>query len=442
VTVYDDGSEDPNTVPKHLCAEAGWTWISAVTPHGKENWWRWVSRIYADQRESNADLFVFLPDDVRLCQNFFKQALSVWSTLVGNKLALNLLKDSRERCWGSKIGPLVASGRARLTGWIDGAFLCCRRYFEQLGWAVPEVDLHRWDKNKHLGSGVYAAVTEKLKGQHLYGVVRSLLVHVQAPSVMNAAARETVPLKTQAFVGKEKVKALEQPDLITASMATVPGREASLEQVVQALLPQVDRLNVYLNNFHEIPSCLWHPQIEAVRSEDLSDAGKFFWSGAVQGYHFTVDDDLLYPDDYVTTLIGAVERHQRKALVGVHGAVLLAPMTSYYKNRLAFHCLSALPSDRPVHVLGTGTLAYHTSTIKLSVSDFKSPNMADLWLSLAAERQGVHRIAIRRMAHWLTLLPTPPGTTIYERFKDQDQEQTKVAHDLHRGRPHPGRLRV
>jgi hypothetical protein len=35
---------------------------------------------------------------------------------------------------------------------------------------------------------------------------------------------------------------------------------------------------------------------------------------------------------------------------------------------------------KQVNILGTGTIAFHTDTIKLSIDDFKLPNMADIWL--------------------------------------------------------------
>ena len=46
---------------------------------------------------------------------------------------------------------------------------------------------------------------------------------------------------------------------VIASVASVRGREAMLEDAVASLLPQVDRLHVYLNNYSETPGFLEDP---------------------------------------------------------------------------------------------------------------------------------------------------------------------------------------
>ena len=58
-----------------------------------------------------------------------------------------------------------------------------------------------------------------------------------------------------------------------ASMAAVPWREETLENVVNSLLPQVDRLNIYLNDWENVPSFLEHAKINAAFTNEIGDIG-------------------------------------------------------------------------------------------------------------------------------------------------------------------------
>src|SRR5688572_28962914 len=118
--------------------------------------------------------------------------------------------------------------------------------------------------------------------------------------------------------------------MITASMGTIAWRESGLAEVVGAILPQVDRLNVFLQRYVEQPACLDNPKVRVVRDEDapwsaaVGASAKFhwLWRGLVEdGYHFQVDDDIIYPSDYVSRCIDKIEQYGRRAVVGYHGAI-------------------------------------------------------------------------------------------------------------------------
>ncbi|NIO39125.1 MAG: hypothetical protein GTO41_02335 [Burkholderiales bacterium] len=218
-----------------------------------------------------------------------------------------------------------------------------------------------------------------------------------------------------------------------ATLATVPDREHLLDQVIESLIPQVDRVYVYLNGHDELPASLRRETVHVAWSKDhgdLGDAGKFFWAGRLPDncYHFTCDDDLIYPDDYASTLADAIDYYGRQALISVHGAILREPITSYYKCRKVYPCLESLDADHQADVLGTGVLAYHTDTIDLSIHDFPIADMTDIWLAVAAKHQHVPRIVIAHERGWLRYLPPPKGTTIYERYgaTGDDSQQTRV----------------
>ena len=241
------------------------------------------------------------------------------------------------------------------------------------------------------------------------------------------------PLRERPFAAPARIMPgswADPGEAVTASIATIPERTELLPQVVGSLLPQVDRLQVYLNNFDEIPAVLDHPKITVVRSQDfgdLKDNGKFFGVEQIpDGYHFTVDDDIVYPPDYVQKSILKIEQYERRVAVGVHGVNLADPLVRYMKGRQVEHFKSELSHDQLVQLLGTGTLAYHTSTLRPSFDEFRTTGVADLWLAIQARRHGVGLLAQARPTGWLQPIDHD-GDTIFYRAQREDERETAIA---------------
>jgi hypothetical protein len=93
--------------------------------------------------------------------------------------------------------------------------------------------------------------------------------------------------------------------MIRAHLATFPIRANILMQTVRSILPQVDRLCICLNDYDKVPEALAdEPKIETlIPDRDLKDAGKFAFGVAPDDRVLTIDDDILYPPDYVTTTL-------------------------------------------------------------------------------------------------------------------------------------------
>ena len=210
-------------------------------------------------------------------------------------------------------------------------------------------------------------------------------------------------------------------------MATQPGREESLREALASLLEQVDTVHVYLNGFREIPKWLRMDSVEAHLGPTLGDAGKFLRSGMASDYCLTVDDDIIYPPDYVEAMIDHVERLGRRVCVGVHGAVFSRmPVSDYYEDRLVHHYRESLGEDQAVHILGTGTLCWHTSTIDISLQDFRIPNMADVWFALKAQQTHVPLVCIPRDRHWLRDTPQSSSQDSLWGSREMADQQTQT----------------
>lgn len=93
--------------------------------------------------------------------------------------------------------------------------------------------------------------------------------------------------------------------MIRAHMASFPKRKELMLANMQAILPQVDRLYLVLNEYTAIPDEIaGNDKIEAVIPEvDLKDVGKFYFQPEPDDFVFTMDDDLVFPPDYVETML-------------------------------------------------------------------------------------------------------------------------------------------
>lgn len=214
---------------------------------------------------------------------------------------------------------------------------------------------------------------------------------------------------------------------VSASLASYPPRKEKLQAVVSSLLPQVDHLYVYLNEYDEIPEFLRHSRItvELGRSKgELRDNGKFYFMDRIRdGYVFTVDDDIDYPSDYVQRLIQKLEFYDRKAIVGLHGTIYAKPIRSFFKGRALLHFEEALSRDTIVNQLGTGTVAFHTELLRPSFQWFKAPGMADVWFAVETKKLGITQISIQRDAFWAKPLGVEE-TTLFREFRRNDSVQT------------------
>ena len=139
--------------------------------------------------------------------------------------------------------------------------------------------------------------------------------------------------KSSSSNSKEEVKAIKvqsrSDEDVTIAMATHPCRVDAYVDVVYQLLSQCTRMCICFNGFDEIPKNL--PKSEKIiaicangkngNPPDLGCNNKMYWLGDFPGYYATVDDDIIYPPNYIQTLKNAVDRYDKKAIVSFHGHI-------------------------------------------------------------------------------------------------------------------------
>jgi len=242
------------------------------------------------------------------------------------------------------------------------------------------------------------------------------------------------PLRSRPFDAPPKMlrNCAWREDRVTVSLASIPSRESGLKRVVASLLGQVDQLNVYLNNYDSVPDFLSHPKIRVERSQehgDLRDNGKFFFlEEADEGYYLTVDDDIAYPANYVSYLIAKLRQYGDRVIAGFHGTIMSPQQERFFdvERRTVLSFKRELLEDSQTHLLGTGTTAWHTTAIKLTLDDFETQGMADLWLAVRAQQQDVPMMAVARPDGYLAPFSDLEKGSLFEEFVHQDDEQTRI----------------
>lgn len=223
-------------------------------------------------------------------------------------------------------------------------------------------------------------------------------------------------------------------DRVIVGLSSVPQREKTLQCTIQSLIHQADEIHVYLDGYSQEPEFFSALQPAPIvhRSEagkQLRDLGKFkaLLMQKNPAYMFTVDDDIVYPPDYVATLIRKIDSYQRKAIVGLHGVQIPEQPTGYLTGyRKVFHYRRALESDKAVNLLGTGALAFHSTVFDSLRFCPRHPGMSDIDFAIACKQLHIPMVCIARHADWLQDIAPANGKSLYSEFKSNDRVQTQL----------------
>lgn len=202
---------------------------------------------------------------------------------------------------------------------------------------------------------------------------------------------------------------------VSANIATYPPRLNSLRQMLVTIYDQFDIIRIYFNEFERVPKVHYDPErkIISMTGKNLADNGKFCGLDMANEheYYFTLDDDLLYPADYVEKTLKAIEMYG--CIVTYHGRKLTGLDLDYYKSHEHYHCLKDVHGNFIIDVAGTGVSAWSTKYFKPKGLDL-SPDllMSDLVFSWAAANYGKRIGVIEHKGGWIGYIHHQE--TIYE----------------------------
>lgn len=205
---------------------------------------------------------------------------------------------------------------------------------------------------------------------------------------------------------------------ISANIATQPKRLKNLLKTLESIEGQFDEIRIYLNEFSTVPDCL--KSYTTQLGTNLTDNGKFFWSHNNDEYYFTLDDDIIYPPDYVSKTLPQIGNR----IVTYNGHKLFYLNKSFYNSQFISIFNRKEFIDVQVDVPGTGVMAFDTDHFKPTL--WKTPNyrISDLLIGLEATMYNIPMYLLKREDYWLRAQDVEG---IFERYRYDDSFQTKLS---------------
>lgn len=439
IHVYDDNS------PVDYHGDYVYNLTKYSYNHGKQRYWQVMNDVLRDAETWNFKYFFFLQDDCRLVENFFELAIDEFNSIQDqNKATLCTFTPHsiyERTMWGKKKAQDVTFNNRKFIqcNYVDCIFMCPRETLKLLNFKIDPVPLTRF-VNKIISSGVGQQITTRLMRirKTMYCSWSSLINSHSNLSKMNKEERMKNPLTPLIRDQEEPIKLSDMLSLkkerVTVGIASIKNRENSLEKTVLSLINQVDELHIYLNDYEKVPMFLQNnDKIKFYLGKiyrDKGDTGKFYGLKDINdGYYFSCDDDLIYPEDYVQKTISLLQANNNKIIVSYHGVILkTGKLDNYYRNRKQIHysCFQREPVQ--VHIGGTGVMAFYIPNFKPDISQFKYPNMADIWVGIQAQQNYIPIICGPRPLHWIKAEEIPMSETIYGSKKNHDV-QTQVLNE-------------
>jgi len=214
-----------------------------------------------------------------------------------------------------------------------------------------------------------------------------------------------------------------------AGMASIKNRVHTLDLVLQSISHQVDVLYVYLNDHESVPNFFKKyknvvPLLGSKCEGDLNANGKMeFLKKESMGIAFPLDDDLLYPNDYIKKMISVLSKYEFKACVGVHGSIIPDHASWYFERMKSFPMKNGYKYCNAVNLIGSGTAAFPITLIQNNSQDFGEKVFVDLKISLAAHKHNFPLLVIDRPNDWIEILPYEG---LWEKFKANVTHHTHI----------------
>lgn len=201
IIVFDDASEISYDLSNYDVE-----YIKYSNNHGKKKYWKLITDTMQICKEVDSKYFIYLPDDVRLVDDFFTKSISLYENIIDNdKVCLSLLLTQQQigkPNW-TKFNPIEMDSVYK-TQWCDLCFISEKKFFNVLGYEVNEIPLTRWNNKRtkinreFLSSGVGENLSRRIynSGFNMYHVKNSLVTHGDHDSIMNYELRKKQKLTT------------------------------------------------------------------------------------------------------------------------------------------------------------------------------------------------------------------------------------------------------
>ena len=333
--------------------------------YGKKEHWKLWNINLSIAKQSNHDLFMFIPSD--LSDIRFDEINEALKTIPKGFFILNVINDGRLKCWNN-LEPRKYNDLLNQVFFSDCAFITNRETLNLLEWQILPIDPKRFN-NATISSGVGEQLTKRLNARKIpiYTPFYSFAYHGEHESTMHPNERKRSPLTARM---KPKIT---KP--IYIGVATFKGREIALNSMLQSIERQTIKPNEVFVYDNEV-------------NKDITDLGKFYKLKDLEDCYFlSCDDDLYYHSTYIEKMINDIQRVQ--TIVTYHGRQLKGFNLDYYRGHKVYSCLKENKVLTTLDVAGTGVTGFDTSYFHpkdLHLS--KCMRMSDLVFSLEARKRG------------------------------------------------------
>lgn len=213
----------------------------------------------------------------------------------------------------------------------------------------------------------------------------------------------------------------------SANIATHAARSNSLRHTVDSLLPQVDEIRIYFNDC-DIP--IWaelNPKIFPFKGIDITDNAKFYFltMSEPDEIYLTIDDDIIYPRDYVEITKRWLQKYP---VISYHGKRINLNSnykeSYYYGGHYVYSFRSTTNTNQLVHIPGTGVMAIDLAKYqppKHSLYQHPYQKMSDLVFAVQAaiDKQPIYTPV--HQGDWLKI--TRNTTSICTEFQRAPQKK-------------------
>ncbi|MBC6443764.1 MAG: hypothetical protein GDA53_11795 [Rhodobacteraceae bacterium] len=213
-----------------------------------------------------------------------------------------------------------------------------------------------------------------------------------------------------------------------AGIASIPRREKNLRFVLETLYGQMDHFFIYLNGYDSVPNWMEDRKVTVFRSQDYIDmnaTGKVFFAERIdKGFFFTLDDDFLYPGNYVAHLKQTMANYDNRVAACVHGSIFPENPEYYYMRTAIYQYQGGLKTDRFVCLPGTGSFAVNVCNVDLSLRQFLPEVMVDLTCAILCKNNKVPLVCVSRPHRWLR---NTDREGLYQQFTKEKTHHTHYA---------------
>ena len=214
----------------------------------------------------------------------------------------------------------------------------------------------------------------KLREQHRIFLRNSL--YTLSKTINNKNISENIKQRIAMIDQRIKIEAtrLSINRKIVIAMSSFPARKDGMLNVIKILLPQCDKMCLWLNDYDKIPDELKQfdkKKLEVKLAKEyscLKENGRYTWINKYrEWYYLTVDDDINYPPNYVKKIIQNIDKYDQKAIVAYHGTRFINGKEVYYPFQ------RNVPKNIQVHRVGGGVMGFVPSQI-----GFQCPGIGEL----------------------------------------------------------------